>query len=242
MKIKSANAPLDACAVCGGEEFTLTPVVWDGLAQQWGLSEAQRHQIDRQQGERCASCGCSRRSIALARAVLAGIGRQGETLREVARRPPEARVLEINEAGELTRWLSRFPGHTLVRYPDEDMTSLSFDDGSFDLVVHGDTLEHVPDAVAGLRECRRVLAPGGACCYTVPVLTDRLTRSRDGLEPSYHGPPDDPRQDYQVQWEFGSDAWVWPLRAGFSTVSLHAGSSLDATTGEPCAYGIRAEF
>ena len=214
--------PDDGCVVCGAEDFVATAVIWDELAEQWGLTADQRVLIDRQQGERCAGCGSSRRSIALARAVLAALGgKRGDTLDEVTKRGGSARVLEINEAGELSRYLARLPGHRLVRYPDEDMTALSFGAGEFDLVVHGDTLEHVPDALAGLVECARVIAPGGACCYTVPVLSDRLTRSREGLEPSYHGPPTDPRPDFLVRWEFGADMWVWPMRAGFRSVALH---------------------
>src|SRR5262249_32785744 len=60
---------------------------------------------------------------------------------------------------------------------------------AFDLVVHSDTLEHVPHPVRGLSECRRVLKPGGFCAFTVPPIVGRVTRARGGVPPRYHGSP-----------------------------------------------------
>ena len=42
-----------------------------------------------------------------------------------------------------------------------DVAALPFPEASFDVVVSFETIEHVPDAVAALREFRRVLAPRG---------------------------------------------------------------------------------
>ena len=95
------------------------------------------------------------------------------------------------------------------------MLNLVFEDASWDLVVHSDTLEHVQHPVRGLSECRRVLKPHGACAFTVPLIVDRLTISREGLPPSYHGSPDNPA-DCLVHSEFGADAWKHVLLAGFS--------------------------
>ena len=49
-----------------------------------------------------------------------------------------------------------------------DMQALPHADGAFDLVVHSDTLEHVPDPVRGLAECRRVLKPRGLLILETP--------------------------------------------------------------------------
>jgi hypothetical protein len=72
----------------------------------------------------------------------------------------------------------------------------------------------VPDPVTGLSECRRVLAENGTCAYTVPIVVGRMSRSRTGLVPSYHGSPANPG-DYLVHTEYGADAWSHALAAGF---------------------------
>jgi SAM-dependent methyltransferase len=50
----------------------------------------------------------------------------------------------------------------------EDLMRLSYADSTLDGIVHSDVLEHVPDAVTALRECRRVLRPGGSAVFTMP--------------------------------------------------------------------------
>jgi ubiquinone/menaquinone biosynthesis C-methylase UbiE len=94
------------------------------------------------------------------------------------------------------------------------MMDLPFDDMAFDLVVHSDTLEHVQRPIRGLSECRRVLKPGGFCAFTVPIIVDRLTISREGLPPSYHGSPSNPG-DFLVHTEYGADAWKHVTLAGY---------------------------
>jgi SAM-dependent methyltransferase len=155
--------------------------------------------------------------MALARAVTRCFGFDG-LFADFVRHAPvrRLRILEINEAGRLTQFLSAVPGHHLAIYPDADMMRLPFADASFDLVVHSDTLEHVESPVAGLSECRRVLTPGGVCAFTVPMVINRLTRSRAGLSPSFHGPQDQNPTDHLVQTEYGSDAWSQVIRAGFA--------------------------
>jgi SAM-dependent methyltransferase len=46
---------------------------------------------------------------------------------------------------------------------------LPFPDGSFDLVLCAETLEHVVDTESFLTEARRVLAPGGEIAVTTPA-------------------------------------------------------------------------
>jgi len=85
----------------------------------------------------------------------------------------------------------------------EDLTRLSFRDGSLDVAIANDVLEHIPDHQAALGELARVVAPGGLALLTVPFVRHRQAhqvRARirpDGslehlLPPSYHGDPVNP--------------------------------------------------
>jgi SAM-dependent methyltransferase len=189
-------------------------VLWKALVDEWRLAEHEVAYINRQQGLNCSNCGSSLRSMALARGILSCHGHPGPlaefVLSESASR---LRVLEVNEAGELTQFLRSMSGHMLVRYPEADMTALALPDASFDLVVHSDTLEHVPQPIRGLSECRRVLRHSGYCVFTVPLIVDRMTASREGLPPSYHGSAGSPTA-YLVRTEYGADAWKHVLLAG----------------------------
>lgn len=210
-----------ACAVCGGTEFRDQVVIWDELAEGWGLTPEERRLTDRQQGTICTGCGANLRSIALAEALLAAFGASG-TLREfLAGDTARAlRLLEINEAGTLSPELARLPGHVLARYPEVDMQALPYEAGRFDVVVHSDTLEHVPDPARALAECRRVLAPEGVLCFTVPVLPGRLTRPMPEGTRLFHGSMADQPEDYLVHTDFGADVWAMVLAAGFRAVGF----------------------
>lgn len=203
------------CRCCGGAEFSQQPVLWKELVEQWKLSPEEAAGIDRQQGLHCVACGATLRSITLAHAIMKCFGFEG-VFRDFVESPAAAklRILEINEAGQLHLLLRQLPHHTLASYPDCDMTRLPFEAGQFDLVTHSDTLEHVPDPVLGLAECHRVLRPGGFCIFTVPLLVNRLTRSRRGLPASYHG-SEERSADYFVHTEYGADAWGQLMEAGF---------------------------
>ncbi len=218
------------CSVCGSDSFRSTPVLWDALAAEWQLSPGERASVDRQQGCNCTGCGSNLRSIALSDALRAATGTE-LTLRDLVASPAAAdlRLLEINEAGTLGPVLARLPGHRLAEYPAVDMHDLPYPDGSFDLVVHSDTLEHVERPVRALAECRRVLRPGGSLCFTIPVIPGRMTRSRAGLPPSHHGDPAVTHDDYLVHTEFGADMWTFVLAAGFDALGIHAVSFPDAT-------------
>jgi SAM-dependent methyltransferase len=59
---------------------------------------------------------------------------------------------------------------------------LPFDDGSFELVLAAETIEHVRDVQLFLSEIRRVLAPGGELALTTPA-TPALARPEDPFSP-----------------------------------------------------------
>jgi SAM-dependent methyltransferase len=75
----------------------------------------------------------------------------------------------------LSRARGRLPDVEFVQLtPDEP---LPFLDGSFDLVVCVETIEHVRDVQLFLSEARRVLSPGGTLAITTPA-NGRLTAAR----------------------------------------------------------------
>lgn len=114
--------------------------------------------------------------------------RPAAVLRELARAPRAARVLELGAGGgflgvELRRLgfrnltLSDFTATALAalrerapaaRLVAADATQLPFADGAFDIVISSDVLEHLPDADAHLAEVARVLVPGGRYYLKTP--------------------------------------------------------------------------
>jgi ubiquinone/menaquinone biosynthesis C-methylase UbiE len=63
-----------------------------------------------------------------------------------------------------------------------DAAALPFDDASFDLVVSSLSAHHWPDALAAVREMRRVLRPGAsALVYDVPEAWGHLETGSSGI-------------------------------------------------------------
>lgn len=209
--------PSEPCPACGHGEYRYEPVFWPALIEQWSLSEEEVEYAGDREAVRCARCGSNLRSMALALAICRTYGFR-RPLRYFPLRFPHLRKLEINEPGMLRQFLRWQPRSTYARYPKVDMQALPYEDCRFDLVVHSDTVEHVVDPLKGLAECCRVLRPGGHLFFTVPIILGRLTASRAGKPPSYHGIEADPA--YLVHWEFGADFWTYVLGAGFSDCRL----------------------
>jgi len=65
----------------------------------------------------------------------------------------------------------------------EDISALSFEDNSFDIMCHSHVLEHVQDDLRALKEGMRCLKPGGVMLIGVPIQTD-FTFMPEG---EYHG-------------------------------------------------------
>lgn len=113
----------------------------------------------------------------------------------------------------------------------EDITDLSFDSNSFDIVGSFEVLEHVPDYRAGLSELARVLKPGGHLVATFPFrldLEETLVRAKideEGnivhiLEPEYHGDPLS-ADGVLCYYHFGWDILDAIRAAGFSKAECH---------------------
>lgn len=201
--------------------FEQHEVLWPELITAWELTPEEVRQINRQQGEVCVHCHSNLRSRTLAGALLECLRWNStlESMGNVCMGSP-LQLLEINQAGTLSRYLARFKHHRLVEFPDFDMQSLTLEDGIYDFVIHSDTLEHVPDPITGLRECRRVLRPGGCLLLTIPVVPTRLTRRRFGLPPSYHGNHAESPEDQRVVTEYGADFYLDFISGGWTKLSL----------------------
>ncbi len=221
---------MPVCSICGGGKFSFRKVLWPELIGQWQLSEIETAYVDEQQGRACDNCGANLRIVALGDAMLGAIG--AEPPLQVFATTPAAtrlRILDINGAAAISPALAGLPLYVRGDFPAVDMHALPFGDGTFDLVIHSDTLEHVERPVRALEECRRVLVPGGHLCFTVPVIVGRLTRGRAGLANSYHGDPLAPSEDFVVHTEFGADAWCVVMEAGFTHLTINQVSYPAAT-------------
>lgn len=207
-----------SCPCCGNTEFDQQNILWKELVRTWKLSDAEEDYINRQQGLTCSSCHSNLRSMTLAAAIMRCYGFEGTLEAFVRKYSKRLSLLEINTAGHLNGFLSQLKHHTLADYPDVDIMKLPYKDASYDVIVHSDTLEHVPDPVKGLRETLRVLKPGGFTCYTVPMVVGRLSKRRDGQPASYHGTPGE--VEYLVHTEFGADVWTGLMEAGFDECRL----------------------
>jgi SAM-dependent methyltransferase len=95
----------------------------------------------------------------------------------------------------------------------ENLESMTFSDGSFDMVITQDVLEHVLTPQRALAEIGRILRPGGAHIFTVPWYAPRPTyvraaASATGIEyfaeKDYHGNPIDDTGALVVT-EWGAD-------------------------------------
>jgi hypothetical protein len=211
----------EGCPVCGGKQFSYHPVLWPALVTEWQLSPKETRYTDVQQGFNCTHCQSNLRSMTLAHAIRCCQGHSGTLDQWIDSSDSDfVHLLEINEAGSLTSHLKRLRNYAFVSYPETDIHALPYADQSFDLIVHSDTLEHVEQPVHALNECRRVLKPQGRLAYTVPIIIERMSRSRHGLPASYHGAPAENKEDYRVHTEFGADAWTFLMEAGFQQVTI----------------------
>ena len=104
--------------------------------------------------------------------VLETAAGTGIVTRALAQRLPEARitVTDLNPA-MLEIAMGQCSGDQL-RFEAVDATSLPYREGAFDVVVCQFGIMFFPDRVAGYREARRVLAPGGTFLFNAWCTLD----------------------------------------------------------------------
>ncbi|MGQ9635685.1 MAG: methyltransferase domain-containing protein, partial [Bryobacteraceae bacterium] len=113
-----------------------------------------------------------------------------------------------------------------------DCTQLPFRDGSFDLIVSFELIEHLDDWRSLLRELRRVLAPAGQCVISTPNR-DTYTEIR-----ALSGPNPFHRHEFCFE-EFREE-----LQAVFPEVALYLQNHVDGIVFLPggCPSGIEARL
>lgn len=126
----------------------------------------------------------------------------------------------------------------------EDLENLTFDDETFDLFVTQDVMEHIFDPEKAFKEIARVLKPGGAHIFTVPIINKEretecwASRNDKGEtvyhhEPEYHGNPiDNEGSLVTMHWGFDIASFIMKVANTPSTIVVI----------DDLSKGIRAEY
>lgn len=162
-----------------------------------------------------------------------------EAVRHFAPDPATKVACELSIRGALARFLKRHFARveTSEFFDDlptgtardgvrcENVMALTYADNSFDLSTSTEVFEHVADDIAGFRELRRTLKPGGTLIFTVPLDENTHTVERARLEagrithllpPTYHGDRVRGRSKVLVFRDYGRDIVEKLELAGFS--------------------------
>lgn len=114
---------------------------------------------------RCPGCGSRERHRLLYLCMQANkINLHGDG--QVLHFSPEKYILNLMQGNENYHTADIVPGnarHTM------DMTEITFPDACFDLLISNHVLEHIINDHLAVKECFRVLKPGGIALFTVPI-------------------------------------------------------------------------
>lgn len=138
------------------------------------------------------------------------------------------------------------PGNTHPQsgFRCESLERLTFPDNSFDLFITQDVMEHIFDPEKAFKEIARVLKPGGAHIFTVPLINKGnksecwASRTDEGgiiyhHEPEYHGNPVDAKGSL-VTMHWGYDIARYISDTAHTPTTIIMIDDID--------QGIRAEY
>ena len=177
---------------------------------------------------------------------------------------PNYRALKIHESSPSHRGTSPkikvdCPGYSASQfYPDipigkthprygyrcEDLENITFDNESFDLFISQDVMEHIFNPEKAFKEIARVLKPGGAHVFTVPLVNKEKSsecwasmnekgRVINHHEPEYHGNPIDKKGSLvTMHWGYDIADFIMLAAATPTTIIIIDNLELD----------IRAEY
>jgi SAM-dependent methyltransferase len=129
-------------------------------------------------------------------------------------------------------------------YRCENLEKLSFEDEEFDLLITQDVMEHIFNPSKAFKEIARVLKPGGAHAFTVPLVNkDKKSECWASIgeqnkvvyhhEPEYHGNPIDEKGSLvTMHWGYDITEYIMAVSGMHSTIVMIDNIEL----------GIRAEY
>jgi SAM-dependent methyltransferase len=134
--------------------------------------------------------------------------------------------------------------HPKQGFRNENLESMTFPDESFDLFISQDVMEHIFDPGKAFGEISRVLKPGGAHIFTVPLINKEkpsecwaLRKNNGEIEyyhkPEYHGNPiDDKGSLVTMHWGYDIAEFI----------QKEAGAPTTIIMIDNIEMGIRAEY
>ena len=194
--------------------------------------------------------------------VCGSIPRERALMRIIAERFPDYRELTIHESSPVNRGTSEklkleCPNYSASHYFEqvpcgqndtgtgfrcESLESLTFEDDSIDLFVTQDVMEHIFNPDLAFREICRVLRPGGAHIFTVPIINKHkksevwASQNEQG-ETIFHGPAEYHGNPVDEKGSLVTMHWGYDIVSYISKVS---GMSSTIITIDDLSQGIRA--
>ena len=192
------------------------------------------------------------------------IPRERALMRVIAECFPNYRELTVHESspcgrGTSTKLLQECPSYSTSHYFEhvpfgqndvrtgfrcETLESLTFKDNSFDIFVTQDVMEHVFNPGLAFREICRVLKPGGAHIFTVPLVnkqkkTEVWASQDERGETVFLKPAEYHRNAIDEEGALVTMHWGYDI---VTYISETAGMSSTILTIDDLSQGIKAEL
>ena len=183
---------------------------------------------------RCLSCAATVTGLSLIPVIQSHLGPSTSTKDAYELSTYGATLIWLEKHMHSTTRSEYFPEHptgaTVGGILNQDVQKLTFPDACFDLVTSNQVFEHVPDDVAGYHETYRVLRPGGAMIFSVPLYdassTMHTAELRNGKvvffgEPEFHDSRIGGAKSAPVFWQHSRhDICSRVMQAGFTEAEL----------------------